>query len=403
MEESWIFDGIRTPFGRYGGVLAPLRPDDMMAVIIRELVQRHSGIEEVLEDVVIGDSNQAGEDSRNVGRNALLLAGLPVKVSGITVNRLCGSGLAAAVQVSNSIKCKEGDLFIAGGVESMTRAPMIMAKPEQAFARAAPMADSTIGWRFPNQKLISLFGSESMPETAENIGRSLGISREASDLYAFETQMRYEKARQDGFCDGEILPVEVPGAGKKQSPVLVSSDEHPRPDTSLEKLSKLSSLHKDGIVTAGNASGVNDGAAGLLIGNSQAADGFKLKPMARIVCSAVSGVEPGLMGLGPVPASLKALARAGLKLKDMDLIEINEAFAVQVLGCMKELKLDSDDPRINPNGGAISVGHPLGASGARLLLTAARELHRRKGRYALVTLCIGIGQGIATIIENPES
>jgi len=403
MEESWIFDGIRTPFGRYGGVLARLRPDDMMAVIIRELVQRHSGIEENLEDVVIGDSNQAGEDSRNVGRNALLLAGLPVKVSGITVNRLCGSGLAAAVQVSNSIKCKEGDLFIAGGVESMTRAPMVMAKAEQAFARVAPMADSTIGWRFPNQKLISLFGSESMPETAENIGRSLGISREASDIYAYETQMRYEKARQAGFYEGEILPVEVPGAGRKQPSVLVSSDEHPRPDTSLKKLSNLASLHKDGIVTAGNASGVNDGAAGLLMGNSRVADEFNLTPMARIVTSAVASVEPGLMGLGPVPASLKVLARAGLTLQDMDLIEINEAFAVQVLGCMKELKLDSDDPRINPNGGAISVGHPLGASGARLLLTATRELQRRKGRYALVTLCIGIGQGIATIIENPES
>jgi acetyl-CoA C-acetyltransferase len=403
MEESWIFDGIRTPFGRYGGVLARLRPDDMMAVIIRELVQRHPGIEKNLEDVVIGDSNQAGEDSRNLGRNALLLAGLPVRVSGITVNRLCGSGLAAAVQVSNSIKCKEGDLFIAGGAESMTRAPMVMAKAEQAFARSAPMADSTIGWRFPNQKLISQFGAESMPETAENIGRSLGISREASDSYAFETQMRYEKARLDGFYKGEILPVEVPGAGRKQPPVLVSADEHPRPDTSLEKLSKLPSLHKDGIVTAGNASGVNDGAAGLLMGNSGVADEFKLRPMARIVTSAVAGVEPGLMGLGPVPASLKALHRAGLGLQDMDLIEINEAFAVQVLGCMKELKLDSDDQRVNPNGGAISVGHPLGASGARLLLTAARELQRRKGRYALVSLCIGIGQGIATVIENPGS
>jgi len=402
MEESFIFDGIRTPFGRYGGVLARLRPDDMAAMIIKELVNRYPAIREEIEDVILGDSNQAGEDSRNVARNAALIAGLPVKVSGITLNRLCGSGLAAAVQASNSIKCKEGDLFVAGGVESMTRAPLVMAKAEHAFQRTAPITDSTIGWRFPNSTLISKYGAESMPETAENIAQQLQISREASDRYAYETQMKYESARIAGFYTGEIMPVEVPAASRKQPPLEIREDEHPRPDTSMEKLAKLPSLHKGGIVTAGNASGVNDGAAALLIGNSHAAKSFDLRPMARILSSAVAGVEPGLMGLGPVPASIKALERAGLVLGDMDLIEINEAFAVQVLGCMKKLNLDTDDERINPNGGAIAIGHPLGASGARLLLTATRELRQRKGRYALVSLCIGIGQGIATIIENTD-
>lgn len=402
MEESFIFDGIRTPFGRYGGVLARLRPDDMAALCISELVNRHPAIREEIEDVILGDSNQAGEDSRNVARNAALIAGLPVKVSGITLNRLCGSGLAAAVQASNSIKVKEGELFVAGGVESMTRAPLIMAKAENAFQRTAPIADSTIGWRFPNSTLISKYGAEGMPETAENIARQFQISREASDQYAYETQMRYEAARKDGFYAGEIMSVTVPAASRKLVPLEVHEDEHPRPDTSLEKLAKLRSLHVDGIVTAGNASGVNDGAAALLIGNSKAAERFDLKPTAKILSSAVAGVEPGLMGLGPVPASIKALERAGLTLGDMDLIEINEAFAVQVLGCMKKLNLSTDDKRINPNGGAIAIGHPLGASGARLLLTASRELHRRKGKYALVTLCIGIGQGIATIIENTD-
>ena len=402
MEESFIFDGIRTPFGRYGGVLARLRPDDMAAMTISELVNRHPAIREEIEDVILGDSNQAGEDSRNIGRNAALIAGLPVEVSGITLNRLCGSGLAAAVQASNSIKCKEGELFVAGGVESMTRAPLVMAKAEHAFQRTAPIADSTIGWRFPNASLITKYGAEGMPETAENIARHLQISREASDQYAYETQMRYEAARKDGFYAGEIMAVTVPAASRKQVPLEIHEDEHPRPDTSLEKLKKLRSLHKDGIVTAGNASGVNDGAAALLVGNASAAERFDLKPMVRILSSAVAGVEPGLMGLGPVPASIKALERTGLSLDDMDLIEINEAFAVQVLGCMKKLNLSTDDKRINPNGGAIAIGHPLGASGARLLLTASRELRRREGKYALVTLCIGIGQGIATIIENTD-
>jgi len=402
MEESYIFDGVRTPFGRYGGILARIRPDDLMALTISELVNRFPAVGDGIEDVIVGDSNQAGEDSRNVARNAALLSGLPVHVAGMTVNRLCGSGLAAAVHASNSIRCREGDLFIAGGVESMTRAPLIQAKAEKAYQRAAPLADSTIGWRFPNPALISAFGDEGMPETAENIAKKLHISREESDRYSFETQMRYEKARKTGFYSGEIMPVEIPPASRKQPPVVVHEDEHPRPDTSLGKLAKLPVLHQDGIVTAGNASGVNDGAAALLVGNAAAAKKFELEPMARIVTSAVAGVEPGLMGLGPVPSSQKALERAGLSLEDMDLIEINEAFAVQVLGCLKGLGLTADDSRLNPNGGAIAVGHPLGASGARLLLTACRELRRRNGKYALVTLCIGIGQGITTIIENPD-
>ena len=402
MDEAYVLDGIRTPFGRYGGKLASLRPDDMMAATITELLRR-SGLEgNHIEDVIIGDSNQAGEDSRNVARNALLIAGLPVSVSGITVNRLCGSGLAAAVMASNTIKCREGDLFIAGGVESMSRSPLILGKPERAFDRGLQLADSTIGWRFPNQRLTGKYGAESMPETAERIARHLRISRQESDSYAYHAQMRYETARRDGFFDDEIMTVEVPAAHPKHPPVKVAHDEHPRPDTTLEKLSGLPVLHTDGIVTAGNASGVNDGAAALLIGSGKAARQWGLAPMAQIISSGVCGVEPGLMGLGPVPASRKALERAGLTLGDMDLIEINEAFAVQVLGCLKQMDLSSGDKRVNPNGGAIAVGHPLGASGARLLLTACRELQRRKGKYALVSLCIGIGQGIATIIKRDD-
>ncbi len=402
MEEAYIFDGIRTPFGRYGGALARLRPDDMMAATITELVNRNQQIHGEIEDVIVGDSNQAGEDSRNIARNALLIAGLPTKTAGITLNRLCGSGLAAAVMAANSIRCSEGNLFIAGGVESMTRAPLILAKAENAFQRTAPMADSTIGWRFPNELLLKQFGSEGMPETAENIAKKLNISREDSDRYAYASQMKYESARKDGFYNGEIMPVEVPAAKRKLPPIIVELDEHPRPGTSFGKLSGLRSLHKDGIVTPGNASGVNDGAAALLIGNSSVAKQLHLQAMVKIIASAVAGVEPGLMGLGPVPATKKALARAGLTLQDMDLIEINEAFAVQVLGCLKSLDLAFEDTRVNPNGGAIAIGHPLGASGARLLLTASRELQRRKGRYALVSLCIGIGQGITMIIENQE-
>jgi len=401
-EDTYVFDGIRTPFGRYGGVLASIRPDDMMSLTIKELVRRYPGIEERIEDVVVGDSNQGGEDSRNVARNAALISGLPYSVSGLTVNRLCGSGLAAALHASNAVRCDQGDLFIVGGVESMTRAPFVFLKSESAYSRVSTIADSTIGWRFPNKQLIATYGSEGMPETAENIAKELQITRQESDEYAFATQMRYEEARKDGFYNGEIMQVEVPARKRNQPPDIVFQDEHPRSDTSPEKLAKLKSLHPDGIVTAGNASGVNDGAAALLVGNMMAAEQHGLKPLAKIVTGAVAGVEPRLMGLGPVPAIQKVLSRSGLKLEDMDLIEINEAFAVQVLGCLKKLKIDFKDKRVNPNGGAIAIGHPLGASGARLLLTAVRELQRRQGKYALVSLCIGIGQGIATVIERVD-
>lgn len=400
MINAYVFDGVRTPFGRFGGVLARLRPDDMMAATIMELIRRYPTIPGAIEDVVVGDSNQAGEDARNVARNAALLAGLPVAVGGMTVNRLCGSGLAAALNAANAVHCAEGDLYIAGGVESMSRAPFVLAKSEQAFSRSAQIADSTIGWRYPNERWIPKYGNDTLPQTAENLAIDLEISREEGDLYAFETQMRYETARKAGFFDGEIMPVEVPPSKPKAPPVIVKADEHPRPNTTIEKLAALKSMHQDGIVTAGNATGINDGAAALLVGNTSAADRFGLQPKAKIVAGAVAGVEPRIMGLGPVSASRKVLTRTNLTLNDMDLIEINEAFAVQVLGCLKELGIPFDDSRVNPNGGAIAIGHPLGASGARVLLTAVRELERRQGHYALVTLCIGIGQGIAAIIER---
>lgn len=402
MKDAFVFDGVRTPFGRYGGALARLRTDDMMATVIAEMLSRYPDIGDAVEDVIVGDTNQAGEDSRNVARTASLLAGVPITTAGNTVNRLCGSGLAAALDAARCIRCDEGDVFIAGGVESMSRAPFILPKADNAFTRNNPMADSTIGWRFPNKALTDKIGNDSLTGTAENLAKQYDISREESDVFACGSQARYEAARQDGFYEGEIMPVEVPSGKRKAPPVIVSADEHPRADTTLEGLAKLRPLEKDGTVTAGNASGINDGAVALILGNADAAERFGLQPSARIVASAVAGVEPNVMGFGPVPASQKALERAGLSLTDMDLIEINEAFAVQVLACLKGLGLAFDDSRVNPNGGAISIGHPLGASGARLLLTASRELKRRQGRYALVSLCIGIGQGIATIIERVE-
>ncbi|MCH7658433.1 MAG: acetyl-CoA C-acyltransferase [Bacteroidetes bacterium] len=400
MKNAFVFDGVRTPFGRYGGVLSRLRPDDMMAVTIAELLHRYPEIRTEIEDVIVGDSNQSGEDSRNVGRNAALIAGLPSSVSGITLNRLCASGLSAAIDASRAIRCSEGNLFIAGGVESMSRAPFILAKPEAAFTRSAPLFDSTIGWRFPNERITSQYGTDSLPGTAENLATQYDISREESDVFALASQTKYEAARKAGFYDDEIMSVEVPPAKRKAPPEIINTDEHPRPDTSLKKLAALKPLQSGGTVTAGNASGINDGAAALLIGSSDTAGRFGLRPQVRIVASSVAGVEPRIMGLGPVPATRKVMARSGLNLDDMDVIEINEAFAAQVLACLKELKLPIDDPRINPNGGAITIGHPLGASGARLLLTATRELQRRQGRYALVTMCVGIGQGIAVIIER---
>ena len=399
MLDAYIYDGLRTPFGRHGGALAPVRPDDLLAGVIRELVQRNGFELSRYEDVVIGNTNQAGEDARNVARHAGLLAGLPESVAGITVNRLCGSGLAATLDAARMVTVAEGELIVSGGTESMSRAPFVMAKAEKAFSRDMTIFDSTIGARFPNPAILSQFGADTMPETAQNVADDLGISREASDAFAARSQQRYQVAREQGFYREEILPVTVP-QGRKKEPLTVTEDEHPRAGTTAEKLANLPAIVEGGIITAGNASGVNDGAAALIIGSRAAGDAAGIAPRARILAGAVAGVAPRVMGLGPVEACRKALARAGLTLAQMDVIEINEAFATQVLGCCKQLGLAGDDERLNPNGGAIAVGHPLGASGARLALTAMRQLEASGGRYALVSLCIGIGQGVAMVIER---
>lgn len=400
MSEVFIYDGIRTPFGRHGGALANVRTDELLAQAIRAVVER-AGIDgSLIEDVIAGDTNQAGEDCRNVARNAALLAGLPSTVAGVTVNRLCGSGAAATLDAARALRCGEGKLIIAAGVESMSRAPWVISKANSAWARNQVMNDTTIGWRFPNPRFIEQFGADSMPETADNIARDLKISREDSDAYAYGSQQKYARARAEKFFTDELLPVEVPPVRRKDPPQMVAEDEHPRPDTTLEKLAQLKPLQKDGVVTAGNASGINDGAGALLLGTEEMGHKLGLKPRARVITGAVAGVEPRVMGLGPVPASQKALQRAGLSLKDMQVIELNEAFATQVLGCLKQLQLPFDDERINPNGGAIAVGHPLGATGIRLILTALRQLERIEGRYALATMCIGLGQGIAVVLER---
>lgn len=399
MLDAYIYAGLRTPFGRHGGALAPVRPDDLIADVIRELLARHRIDGAAIEDVILGNTNQAGEDSRNIARHAVLLSGLPVTVPGQTVNRLCASGLAAVIGAARGVTCGEGDLFVAGGVESMSRAPFVMAKAEKAYSRDFTVYDSTIGARFPNPRILAQFGNDTMPETADNVAREYGISREQSDVFAAASQAKYEAARQAGFIAGEIVPVAVPGP-RKAPPTLVTEDEHPRPGSDLAALAKLRPLFENGVVTAGNASGVNDGAAALLVGSRAAGERYGLAPMARILSSAACGVEPRIMGVGPVEAIKKAVARAGLTLNDMDIIEINEAFASQVLGCLKGLDIAFDDPRVNPNGGAIAVGHPLGASGARLALSTARELWRSGKRYAVISLCIGVGQGLAMVIER---
>lgn len=396
---AFIYDGLRTAFGRHAGSLSRIRPDDLLADVIRALVSRNAFSLTEYEDVIAGCTNQAGEDARNIARHAGLLAGLPVETGGLTVNRLCGSGLAAVIDAARAVRCGEGGLFIAGGAESMSRAPFVMAKSETPFSRGFRAFDSTIGARFPNPRIESAFGSDTMPETANNIAHDFGLSRELTDQFAAQSQARYEKARRSGFFKDEILPVDVP-QGRKKPPLLVSEDEHPRPESTTEALAGLRPLFEDGVVTAGNASGINDGAAALIIGSRDAGERAGIKPRARIVSAAIAGVPPRVMGLGPVPASEKALARAGLTLNDMDVIEINEAFAAQVLGCTTKLGLDPADPRLNPNGGAIAVGHPLGASGARIALTATRQLEQIGGRYALISLCIGVGQGIAAVIER---
>lgn len=394
MLDAYIYDGIRSPFGRHAGALAALRPDELAAQVISALLQKSGVSGGQIEDVVLGTVCQAGEDSRNIARFAALLAGLPLHCGGLTVNRLCGSGMAAALDAARMATVGEGDLFIAGGAESMTRAPLVMGKPSIPYARSVEIYDSSIGSRFPNPVFTARFGNHPMPQTADLLAAEYGITREASDLFALASQQRYNRAEKSGFFADEITPVSVP-AGKGQTRV-VSADEHPRPDTRAEDLARLKPLQDGGVVTAGNASGINDGAAALLIGTGQPV----LRPRARILAGAIAGVEPRIMGIGPGFAVPKALARAGLTLADMDVIEINEAFACQVLACCKELGLAFDDSRLNPNGGAIAIGHPLGASGGRILLTALRELERSGGRYACLSMCIGVGQGIAVIIER---
>lgn len=401
LTDAFIYDGIRTPFGRHAGALAPVRPDDLLAHVIRTVVEKNDFPKEAFEDVIAGNTNQAGEDCRNVGRFASLLAGMPVEVGGLTVNRLCASGLAATLHAANSVKIREGELFVAGGVESMSRAPLVLSKAHGPYDRGQSLADSTLGARFTNPAFAAGFGNDTMPETADNIASDVGISREDSDRFAAASQARYEAARADGFFENEIIAIDVP-QGRKKPPVTVAADEHPRPQTTLESLSGLRTLFDDGVVTAGNASGINDGAVALIVGSREAGERYGVKPRARIVAGAVAGVEPRVMGFGPVFAIQKALGRAGLQLSDMDIIEINEAFASQVLGCLKLLDVDFSDSRVNPNGGAIAVGHPLGASGARIALTAMRQLERSGGRFAAISLCIGIGQGLAAILERVD-
>ncbi|MBT2642374.1 3-oxoadipyl-CoA thiolase [Bacillus sp. ISL-41] len=398
MREVVIVDAVRTPIGRYNGSLRHIRPDDLGAIVIKALVDRNPDVPAAeIEEVVFGNANQAGEDNRNVARMSGLLAGLPVEVAGTTINRLCGSGLDAVNYAARAILAGEGDIFIAGGTESMTRAPFVMAKPEKEFPRGnMEMFDTTIGWRFVNTKLKEMYGTDSMPETAENVAKKYSISREAQDEFAAESQLRAQKAMEAGRFENEIVPVVY--EDKKGNKTIIDSDEHPRPGTTVEKLAKLKPLFKDGTVTAGNASGVNDGASALLVMSREKADELGLKPLARYIVSATAGLEPSIMGMGPVYAVQKALKRANLSVGDMDLIELNEAFAAQSLGCIQELGLDHS--RVNVNGGAIAFGHPLGASGARILTTLIYEMKKRDSTYGLATMCVGVGQGIATIIEK---
>lgn len=400
MSDAYICDALRTPFGRYGGVLSSVRADDLAAIPIKALLERNRNVDwAALDDVILGCANQAGEDNRNVARMALLLAGLPVEVPGATVNRLCGSSMEAVAQAARAIKSGETSLVVAGGVESMSRAPFVMPKAESAFSRTTKIEDTTIGWRFVNPLMKEKYGTDSMPETAENVAEEWRISREDQDAFAFRSQQRTAEAAKAGFLAEEIASITIPA--KKGAPVVVEKDEHPRPDTTLEALSKLKPIVKpNGTITAGNASGVNDGAVALLLASEEAVKKFHLKPLARIVASVAAGVQPRIMGIGPVPAVRKLLAKTGLDLKQMDVIELNEAFAAQALAVLRDLKIPDDAPRVNPNGGAIAIGHPLGASGARLITTAVYQLKRTSRRYALCTMCIGVGQGIAMLLER---
>ena len=401
MTDAYILDGVRTAVGNLGGQLSEVRADDLAAHVIRGLVSRHPSLDPAhITDVILGCANQAGEDNRNVARMAVLLAGLPVSVPGETVNRLCASGMSAVANAARAVRLGEGDYYVAGGVENMTRAPYVMGKAGKAFARDIELFDTSLGWRFVNPAMREQYGIDSMGQTAEHVAEKYGITREDQDLFALRSQQKAAAARAAGRFAVEISPLEI--VQKKGAPRVVDGDEFIRPDTTLEILGKLRPAFRTdgkGSVTAGNASGLNDGAAALLIGSEQGAARIGVAPMARIVSTAVAGVEPRLMGMGPVPATLRALERAGITLADVDVIELNEAFAAQSLGCLRELGIADDDPRVNPNGGAIAIGHPLGMSGARLLLTASHELRRTRGRYALATMCIGVGQGMATVLE----
>ena len=403
MSNSYIIDGLRTPFGNFGGTLSTIRTDDLLAQVIAGITDNNPSIpKEAYDDVIIGCANQAGEDNRNVARMGLLLAGLPWSVPGETTNRLCASGMSSIVQAHRAITAGDGDLFLSGGVENMTRGPWVISKVSKPFGRDAQMHDSSFGWRFVNPKMESLYGTEGMGSTAENLAEMYNISRADQDLFAYNSQMKAVKALESGRLNEEIIAVPIPR--RKQDPILFKADEFIKPKTSLEILGKLRPAFKKaelgGSVTAGNASGLNDGAAVVIVASEIAVEKYNLKPLARIVSSAVVGVEPRVMGIGPVKASQKALAKAGLTLEDIGIIELNEAFAAQSLACIRALGLKDDDPRINPNGGAIAIGHPLGASGTRIMHTAALELHKQNKRFALVTMCIGVGQGYATIIEK---
>lgn len=399
MKNAYIIDAIRTPFGRYAGGLAPVRTDDLGALPIKALMQRNPSVNwEQVDDVIYGCANQAGEDNRNVGRMSALLAGLPYQVPATTINRLCGSSLDAIAMAARTIKAGEAELIIAGGVESMSRAPLVMGKAETAFGRAQKLEDTTMGWRFINPKLKELYGVETMPQTAENLAQQFNINRADQDQFALSSQQRTAAAQARGFFDKEIIPVVIPQ--RKGDPVVVDQDEHPRA-TTTEALAKLKPVVKaDGTVTAGNASGINDGAAALLIASDEAIAQHGLKPRAKIIGSTVVGVEPRIMGFGPAPAIKKLLAQTGLTIEQMDVIELNEAFAVQALACTRDLGIEDGSEKVNPNGGAIALGHPLGASGARLVTTALNQLEQTGGNYALCSMCIGVGQGIALIIQR---
>ena len=400
MLDAYIYDGLRSPIGRHAGKLAGVRPDDLAGEVIAEVVRRNGVNPEDISDVVFGCVTQSGEDCRNVARFAALMAGLPATTPGVTVNRLCASGLQAVTDAARAITCGEGSLYIAGGVESMTRAPYVLAKAESPFSRDVKMYDTTIGARFTNPRFKQKFGDQSMPETGDNVAKEFGVTRAQADEFALGSQKKYAKAEAEGFYKGEILAVALPSKRKDAAPEKMDTDEHPRRDATMEALAKLKPLFEGGVVTAGNASGVNDGAAALIVASRAWGEKNGKQPIAKILSAASAAVEPRIMGVGPAYAIPRALERAKLELKDMDVIEINEAFASQVLGCLKLMSVDFKDPRVNPNGGAIAIGHPLGCSGARLALTVSRQLKETGGRYAAVSLCIGVGQGLAVILES---